>query len=97
MREFVDRAANELGIKLKWSGSGVDEKGYDELGRCVVEVDPRYFRPAEVETLLGDASKAKQKLGWVPQISFAELVAEMVQAEEERAAERAARERGDAG
>jgi GDPmannose 4,6-dehydratase len=81
VREFVDRAANELGIKLKWSGSGVDEKGYDELGRCVVEVDPRYFRPTEVETLLGDASKAKQKLGWVPQISFAELVTEMVQAD----------------
>ena len=81
VREFVDRAANELGIKLKWSGSGVDEKGYDELGRCVVEVDPRYFRPTEVETLLGDASKAKQKLGWVPQISFAELVTEMAQAD----------------
>lgn len=81
VREFVDRAANELGIKLKWSGSGVDEKGYDELDRCVVEVDPRYFRPTEVETLLGDASKAKQKLGWVPQISFGELVSEMVQAD----------------
>ena len=81
VREFVDRAANELGIKLKWSGSGVDEKGYDELGRCVVEVDPRYFRPTEVETLLGDPSKAKQKLGWVPQISFGELVSEMVQAD----------------
>jgi len=81
VREFVHRAANELGIKLKWSGSGVDEKGYDEVGRCVVEVDPRYFRPAEVETLLGDASKAKQKLGWVPQISFTELVTEMVQAD----------------
>jgi GDPmannose 4,6-dehydratase len=81
VREFVDRAANELGIKLKWSGSSVDEKGYDELGRCVVEVDPRYIRPTEVETLLGDASKAKQKLGWVPQISFAELVTEMAQAD----------------
>jgi GDPmannose 4,6-dehydratase len=81
VREFVDCAAKELGMKLSWSGHGVDEKGYDEKGRCVVEVDPRYFRPTEVETLLGDASKAKQKLGWVPEISFAELVQEMVQAD----------------
>jgi GDPmannose 4,6-dehydratase len=81
VREFVDRAATELGIKLNWSGSGVDEKGYDEQGRCIVEVDPRYFRPTEVETLLGDASKAKNKLGWVPKISFDELVKEMVQAD----------------
>lgn len=81
VREFVDRAANELGIKLKWSGSGIDEKGYDELGRCVVEVDSRYYRPTEVETLLGDASKAKNKLGWVPKISFEELVKEMVLAD----------------
>ncbi len=81
VREFVDCAAKELGMKLSWSGHGVDEKGYDEKGHCVVEVDPRYFRPTEVETLLGDASKAKQKLGWVPEISFAELVQEMVQAD----------------
>jgi GDPmannose 4,6-dehydratase len=79
VREFVDRAAKELGMKLNWSGKGVNEKGYDEQGCCVVEVDPRYFRPTEVETLLGDASKAKQKLGWVPKISFDELVKEMVQ------------------
>jgi GDPmannose 4,6-dehydratase len=81
VREFVDCAASELGMKLSWSGEGVNEKGCDEQGRCVVEVDPRYFRPTEVETLLGDASKAKQKLGWVPEISFAELVTEMVQAD----------------
>jgi GDPmannose 4,6-dehydratase len=81
VREFVDCAAKELGMKLNWSGKGVDEKGYDEQGRCVVEVDPRYFRPTEVETLLGDASKAKQKLGWVPKISFSELVKEMVRAD----------------
>lgn len=81
VREFVDCAAKELGMKLSWSGHGIDEKGYDEKGRCVVEVDPRYFRPAEVETLLGDASKAKKKLGWVPEVSFAELVQEMVQAD----------------
>jgi GDPmannose 4,6-dehydratase len=79
VREFVDCAAKELGMILSWSGNGVNEKGYDEQGRCVVEVDPRYFRPTEVETLLGDASKAKQKLGWVPKISFDELVKEMAQ------------------
>jgi GDPmannose 4,6-dehydratase len=79
VREFVDRAAKELGMKLNWSGKGVNEKGYDEQGSCVVEVDSRYFRPTEVETLLGDASKAKQKLGWAPKISFDELVKEMVQ------------------
>jgi GDPmannose 4,6-dehydratase len=81
VRDFVSCAARELGMQISWKGEGVDEKGYDEQGRCIVEVDPRYFRPTEVETLLGDASKAKQKLGWVPQISFAELVTEMVQAD----------------
>ncbi len=81
VREFVDRVAKELGMNLNWLGEGVNEKGYDELGHCVVEVDPRYFRPAEVETLLGDASKAKQKLGWAPKISFDELVKEMTQAD----------------
>jgi GDPmannose 4,6-dehydratase len=81
VREFVDCVAKELGIKLNWSGRGVYERGYDEQGRCVVEVDPRYFRPTEVETLLGDANKAKQKLGWVPNISFDELVKEMAQAD----------------
>jgi GDPmannose 4,6-dehydratase len=79
VREFVDCAAKELGMKLNWSGKGVDEKGYDEQGRCVVEVDSRYFRPTEVETLLGDATKARRKLGWVPNISFDELVKEMAQ------------------
>ncbi len=79
VREFVDCAAKELGMKLSWSGHGVDEKGYDEKGHCVVEVDPRYFRPTEVETLLGDASKAKQKLGWVPKITVEEMAKEMVE------------------
>lgn len=78
VREFVDAAARELGIHVRWEGAGVDEKGYDASGRCIVRVDPRYFRPTEVETLLGDPTKAKQKLGWVPKISFQELVAEMV-------------------
>ena len=78
VREFVERAAGELGMRMRWSGSGVGEQGFDQGGRCIVRVDPRYFRPAEVETLLGDASKARQKLGWAPRISFEELVAEMV-------------------
>lgn len=79
VRQFVEAAARELNIKITWKGSGVDEKGYDENGKCIVAVDPRYFRPAEVETLLGDATKAREKLGWQPKISFDELVREMVQ------------------
>ncbi|NKE68742.1 GDP-mannose 4,6-dehydratase [Ramlibacter sp. RBP-2] len=87
VRDFVDAAAREFGMSITWKGTGVAEKGYDAAGRCIVEVDPRYFRPTEVETLLGDASKAKDKLGWVPKISFAELVAEMAR-EDLRSAER---------
>jgi GDPmannose 4,6-dehydratase len=87
VRDFVDAAAAELGMSVRWEGEGVDEKGYDANGRCIVAVDPRYFRPTEVETLLGDPAKAKEKLGWVPKISFAELVAEMVR-EDLKAAER---------
>lgn len=78
VREFVNAAANKLDIKIQWEGTGVDEKGYSKDGKCIVQVDSRYFRPTEVETLLGDPSKAKQKLGWVPKISFNELVSEMV-------------------
>ncbi len=78
VRDFVNAAAEELGMKFRWEGRGVDEKGYNEAGKCVVAVDPRYFRPTEVETLLGDPTKAKMKLGWVPKITFKELVAEMV-------------------
>jgi GDPmannose 4,6-dehydratase len=81
VREFVDSAAKELGMKIAWAGEGVQEKGFDENNNCVVAVDSRYFRSAEVETLLGDPSKAKEKLGWVPKISFDELVSEMVQAD----------------
>jgi GDPmannose 4,6-dehydratase len=77
VREFVDAAAAELGMKLSWEGAGVDQKARDAAGKVVVAVDPRYFRPAEVETLLGDPSKAKRLLGWTPKISFKELVAEM--------------------
>jgi GDPmannose 4,6-dehydratase len=86
VREFVDAAAKELCLPIKWRGEGVDEVGSVE-DRQVVMVDPRYFRPTEVETLLGDASKARKKLGWTPKISFEELVAEMVQ-EDLRSAER---------
>ena len=87
VREFVNAAAAEMGITIKWKGKGVEEKGCDASGRCIVAVDPRYFRPTEVETLLGDASKAKAKLGWTPKTTFAELVAEMVR-EDLKAAER---------
>jgi GDPmannose 4,6-dehydratase len=78
VRNFVDAAAVELGLKIRWDGVGVNEKGYDVSGKCIVQVDPRYFRPTEVETLLGDPTKAKEKLGWSPQTTFLELVAEMV-------------------
>jgi GDPmannose 4,6-dehydratase len=87
VRDFVNAAATELGIEINWDGTGIDEKGYDEKGKCIVAVDPRYFRPTEVETLLGNAIKAKQKLGWVPKISFNELVSEMVR-EDLKTAER---------
>jgi len=78
VRDFVNAAAAEVGIAINWQGEGVDEKGYDQKGNCIVAVDSRYYRPAEVETLLGDPGKAKEKLGWVPQISFEELVSEMM-------------------
>ncbi len=78
VRDFVNAAAKELGIDVRWEGKGTEEKGYDANDKCIVSVDPRYFRPTEVETLLGDPTKAKEKLGWTPKISFDELVAEMV-------------------
>ena len=81
VREFVNAAAKELGIAIIWKGSGADEKGYDSRGKCIVAVDPRYFRPTEVETLLGDATKAHQKLGWKPRITFEQLVSEMAAAD----------------
>lgn len=87
VRDFINAAAVELGMKIRWEGDGMDEKGYDHSGKCIVAVDPRYFRPTEVETLLGDPSKAKEKLGWSPRITFDELVAEMVR-EDLKAAER---------
>jgi GDPmannose 4,6-dehydratase len=78
VREFVEIGCKKLGMSVTWQGAGVDEKGYDANGQCIVAVDPQYFRPTEVETLLGDASKAKQLLGWEPEITFDELVTEMV-------------------
>jgi GDPmannose 4,6-dehydratase len=78
VREFVEATAKEMHMKLTWRGEGAEEEGFDEKGRRVVAVDPHYFRPTEVNTLLGDASKARKKLGWKPRTSFRELVAEMV-------------------
>jgi len=115
VRDFVNAAAKELGMQIRWQGQDVEEKGYltspsplvgegrgegshqapsplagegrGEGGKPIVAVDPRYFRPTEVETLLGDATKAKEKLGWTPRISFEELVSEMVR-EDLKSAER---------
>lgn len=87
VRDFVNIAARELGIVIRWEGEGVNEKGYNDSGECIVSVDPRYFRPAEVDTLLGDPSKAKTKLGWQPKITFDDLVKEMVR-EDLKGAER---------
>jgi GDPmannose 4,6-dehydratase len=79
VRDFVNAAFKEVGIAVRWEGSGVDEKGYDAgSGALLVEVDTRYFRPTEVETLLGDPAKAKEKLGWVAKTSLEDMVAEMV-------------------
>jgi GDPmannose 4,6-dehydratase len=78
VREFVVRAAAELRMSIEWHGSGAGERGIDTItGRTIVEVDPHYYRPTEVDALLGDASKARDKLGWRPQASFDELVREM--------------------
>ena len=79
VREFIEIAAQEIGLEMNWRGDGAEELGIDQHGRTIVAVDPRYFRPAEVETLLGDSSKARANLGWVPKISFKELVSEMIQ------------------
>ena len=87
VREFVEAAGEEIGINIKWKGKGTDEKGYDEQGKCIVAIDERYFRPTEVDNLLGDATKAKKKLGWTPKITFTELVSEMMR-EDLKSAER---------
>lgn len=94
VREFVERAAQEIGITLRWSGDGTAEHGVvisspldsaAKAGNRIVAIDARYFRAAEVDTLLGDASKARNKLGWTPKIGFAELVSEMMRADMEQA------------
>ena len=92
VREFVVMAARELGVELRFQGSGVDEKGIVDFidgdkapalkpGDEIIAVDPRYFRPTEVDALLGDPSRAKERLGWVPEISVQEMCAEMVAAD----------------
>jgi GDPmannose 4,6-dehydratase len=82
VRAFVEHAAAALGIKVTWRGGGLDEHAIDaDTGRTLVRIDPRYFRPTEVDTLLGDASKARRELGWTPEVSFADLVREMVEAD----------------
>ncbi len=78
VREFVVAAAKELDIQVSWKGKGAKECGVDQKGRRIVAIDPRHFRPTEVDSLLGDASKARKNLGWKPKIRFPELVAEMV-------------------
>ena len=87
VREFVEAAGEEIGMSIKWKGKGSDEKGYDEEGKCIVAIDERYFRPTEVDNLLGDATKAKKQLGWAPKITFKELVSEMMR-EDLKSAER---------
>ena len=81
VREFVTIAAQKLGITIRWEGTGVEEVGIDQAGDTIVAVDPRYFRPSEVDTLLGDPTRAHEKLGWKPKVTFEELVAEMVEAD----------------
>jgi GDPmannose 4,6-dehydratase len=85
VREFIELAALELGTKVTWRGGGADETGHDDRGRRIVAVDRHYFRPTEVDSLLGDPSKAREKLGWKSKVSFRELIAEMVQSDLELA------------
>ena len=88
VREFLVAAAKELGMKLEWQGKGKSEAAVWE-GRSIVQVDPRYYRPAEVDTLLGDASKARKQLGWQPKTGFKQLVQEMARADLEQAQQEA--------
>jgi GDPmannose 4,6-dehydratase len=86
VRDLVELAAGKLGIRIAWEGRGAEEKGIDAAtGKAIVAIDRRYFRPAEVDSLIGDPSKARKKLGWEPMVSFEELVAEMVMADLEEA------------
>ena len=81
VREFIETACAELDLSINWEGKGIDEKGRNKDGQIIVSVDPKYFRPTEVDNLLGDSTKAKEKLGWKPKITFKELVKEMVYAD----------------
>jgi GDPmannose 4,6-dehydratase len=81
IREFVEEAARELGFSLRWTGTGVNERGYDAFGNCIVRIDPHYLRPAEVDSLMGNAALAREKLGWRPRVTFRELVREMAAAD----------------
>lgn len=81
VRDFVEEAAAQLGIHIRWSGEGINEKGFDEKGNCIVAVDPNYYRPTEVDSLIGDPSKAMKRLGWVSKTTFRSLVSEMVQSD----------------
>jgi GDPmannose 4,6-dehydratase len=82
VREFIEIAARQLDLSIRWEGTGVDEKGINaETGQVMVSVDPRYFRPTEVEKLLGDAGKARKKLRWTPRITLEQLIAEMIEAD----------------
>jgi GDPmannose 4,6-dehydratase len=75
VKQFIEKAAKHVGMNIEWEGEGVDEKGIDRnTGKVVIEIDPRYFRPAEVELLIGDATKAKEKLGWVPKTDLEGLI-----------------------
>ncbi len=86
VREFVERALGEVDIEIQWEGEGIKEKGIDKKsGKVLIEVDARYFRPTEVESLLGDPAKARKKLGWTPKIGFGQMVADMVQSDLEEA------------
>jgi GDPmannose 4,6-dehydratase len=82
VRSFCDMAFNYLDIKLRWEGEGANERGINlATGKSIIEIDPRYFRPTEVELLIGDATKAKEKLGWIPTYTLDEMVAEMVESD----------------
>jgi GDPmannose 4,6-dehydratase len=78
VRDFVTLVGKKLGMEISFKGEGADEKGYDQHGKCIIEVDPTYYRPTEVDTLLGNAAKARKQLGWEPEISVEEMCAEMV-------------------
>ena len=93
VREFIEESFGILGEKIEWEGTGVDEKGLlKSSGKVVVKIDPRYFRPTEVDLIIGDPSKAKSKLNWTPKVTFKELVSIMVNADYNKQKERYAKE-----